>query len=212
MENFDCDSDSVSPDIWRDHFTSLLGAKVGPKNHDHEKYIQENIDKCNAIFDEPLTKVEILDAIKNLKNGKSASFDKVSNEMLKASMPTLLDPILLLFKTMIENSWYSNHWKSDILTPVHKTNAKDDLNNNRGIAVSSHFGKLFNAVLKNRLQKFCDINKIINPEQISGRKSSRPADHLTVIRFLIEKYALQGKKKTICMLFLRSNFVPQIAC
>ena len=30
----------------------------------------------------------------------------------------------------------------------------------------------------------------MSPEQISGRKSSRSADHLTVVRFLIEKYAI----------------------
>ena len=116
-------------------------------------------------------------------------------------MPTLLDPIFELFKTMINNSLYSNYWKLDILTPVHTKNAKDDPNNYRGIAVASHFGKLFNSVLKNRLQKFFDFNQIINPEQISGNKSARSADHLTVIRFLIEKYALQGKKRLYACFF-----------
>ena len=85
--NFDkrnsCDSDSISPEAWRDHFSGLLGPKVGAKK-EHEDYIQANIDKCNAIFEAPLTKVEILEAIKNLKNGKSTSFDLVSNEMIKA--------------------------------------------------------------------------------------------------------------------------------
>ena len=115
--------------------------------------------------------------------------------MIKASMPTLLDPIFELFKTMITNSIYSSHWKVDILSPVHKKLEKDDPNNYRGIAVASHFGKLFNSILKNRLQKFCDTYKIVSPEQISGRKSSRPADHLTVVRYFIEKYALNGRKK-----------------
>ena len=102
---------------------------------------------------------------------------------------------------MIENNLYSNHWKLDILSPVHKKGLKDDPNNYRGIAVASHFGKLFNSIMKNRLQKFCDTNNLINPEQISGRKSARSADHLTVIRFLIEKYALQGKKKLYACFF-----------
>ena len=83
----------------------------------------------------------------------------------------------------------------DILSPIYKKGVKDDPNNYRGIAVASHFGKLFNTILKNRLESFCDINKITNPAQISGRKGARTADHLTVIRFLIEKYSLQGKKK-----------------
>ena len=104
--------------------------------------------------------------------------------MIKASMPALLDPIFLLFKTLIENSLYPTTWKTDILSPIHKKGVKDDPNNYRGIAVASHFGKLFNSILKNRLESFCEINKIINPAQISGRKGARTADHLTVIRFL----------------------------
>ena len=122
-------------------------------------------------------------------------------------MPLLLDPILDLFTTMIENSLYSSFWKLDILSPIHKKGPKDDPNNFRGIAVASHFGKLFNTILKNRLQKFCDLKAIMKPEQISGKKGARSADHLTVIRFLIEKYALQGKKKLFdCFFDLRKAF------
>ena len=125
--------------------------------------------------------------------------------MIKASMPALLDPIYLLFNTLIENSLYPTSWKTDILSPIHKKGVKDDPNNYRGIAVASHFGKLFNTILKNRLESFCDINKIINPAQISGRKGARTADHLTMIRFLIEKYSLQGKKKLYACFFLSSE-------
>ena len=98
---------------------------------------------------------------------------------------------------MIKNSLYSKYWKVDILSPIHKKEAKDDPNNYRGIAVASHFGKLFNSILKNRLQKFCDLNNLISQEQISGKKSARTADHLTVVRYFIDKYALNGKKN--CM-------------
>ena len=191
----------LTPENWKDHFSELLGPKVGNREvHDgYEKYVKDNIENNNKIFEEPLKKSEILDAVKSLKNGKSTSFDSVSNEMIKASMPTLLDPIFQLFSTMISSSLYSSYWKLDILTPVHKKGVKNDPNNYRGIAVASHFGKLFNTVLKNRLQAFCDTSLTMRPEQISGKKGARTADHLTVIRFLIEKYAIQGKKKALCL-------------
>ena len=121
--------------------------------------------------------------------------------MIKSSVPTLLDPIFLLFDTMVKSSLYSSHWKTDILSPIHKKDAKDDPGNYRGIAVASHFGKLFNTILKNRLQNFCDTKNLISKEQISGKKSSRTADHLTVVRFFIEKYALNGRKKLFACFF-----------
>ena len=185
------------PINWRTHFSELLGPKIG-KTDQHlvlEDFIQSNVDSNNTIFEEPLKKSEILDAVKTLKNNKSTSFDFVSNEMLKNSMPVLLDPIFELFNTMINYSFYSSYWKLDILTPIHKKGVKDDANNYRGIAVASHFGKLFNTILKNRLQKFCDLTMIMKHEQISGKKGSRSADHLTIVRFLIEKYALKGGKR-----------------
>ena len=63
--------------------------------------------------------------------------------------------------------------------------------------LSSIFAANFGSslLLKNRLESFCEGNQLINPAQISGRKGARTADHMTVIRFLIEKYALQGNKK-----------------
>ena len=127
--------------------------------------------------------------------------------VIKASMPVLLDPILELFTTMINNSLYSNYWKLDILSPVHKKDVKDDANNYRGIAFASHYGKLFNYIMRNRLQKFSDLNKIIKPEQISCKQGARVVDHLTLIRFLIEKYALQGKTNLfVCYFDLKRAF------
>ena len=207
--NSNSDSDSVSPDNWQEHFSTLLGPNIekNQKQEFYENFVKNNIEDHNKIFQEPLKKSEILDAIKSLKNGKSSSFDLVTNEMIKASMPTLLDPVFQLFSTMISSSLYSSYWKLDILSPIHKKGVKNDPNNFRGIAVASHFGKLFNTVLKNRLQIFCDSSLIINPEQISGRKGARTADHLTVIRFLIEKYAMQGRKRLYaCFFDLRKAF------
>ena len=89
--NFDktkkVDSDAISPDDWRAHFSNLLGPKI-EKSDQHlrqEQFVKDNIDVHNEIFEQPLKKQEILEAIKNLKNNKSTSFDLVSNEMLKAS-------------------------------------------------------------------------------------------------------------------------------
>ena len=114
-----CDSDSVSPDDWENHFSNLLGQNIEKTqlHATYEKFIEENIDKSNAIFEQPLTKKEVLDAIKSLKNNKSVSFDLVLNEMIKASMPTLLDPIFEVFSTV-------KYWKVDILSPIHKKNEK----------------------------------------------------------------------------------------
>ena len=116
------DTDSISPEDWKSHFSDLLGPKITKNEHhnEYENFVSQNVEKCNQIFEKALDKNEILRAVKSLKNNKSSSFDRVTNEMIKASMPALLDPIFLLFKTLIENSLYPTTWKTDILSPIHK--------------------------------------------------------------------------------------------
>ena len=48
----------------------------------YENYIKENIDSCDHLFEKPLTKAEIIEAVKSLTNNKSASFDMITNEIL----------------------------------------------------------------------------------------------------------------------------------
>jgi hypothetical protein len=46
---------------------------------------------------------EILKAVHSLKNGKSASADLISNEMLKKAVPVLIKPLHKLFNFIFTN-------------------------------------------------------------------------------------------------------------
>ena len=121
-------------------------------------------------LDNPFTKSELLNGLKGLKNNKASSFDQISNEMLKVGGKIILEPLLKLFNSVLDNSFYPSAWKYDLLFPIHKSGVKDDPNNFRGIAIASCFGKLFTTFLRNRLQSFCDKEDIISKFQGSGKK------------------------------------------
>ena len=88
---------------------------------------------------------------------------------------------------------------NSILTPLHKTGELSDPNNFRGVAVSSCLGKLFNKILNTRLESKCVNEGLINDCQGSSKKGSRTANHLSIIRFLINKYVnASGKKLFAC--------------
>ena len=119
-----------------------------------DKYINENIDSFTTELDRGFSKSDFLESVATLQNNKSSSFDRVTNEMLKAGRHYIYKPILGLFNKILESSTYPSMWKLDILTPLHKSGDKSDINNYRGIAVSSCFGKLFNKMLQKRFEKF----------------------------------------------------------
>ena len=203
------DSDHVPPEDWYTHFQSLLGPKVPitPETLDIDKFIDENIDSFSTELDRAFSKSDFLESVATLENNKSSSFDKVTNEMLKAGRHYVYKPILNLFNKILDSSIYPSSWKLDILTPLHKSGDKSDTNNFRGIAVSSCFGKLFNKMLQKRFEKLAQKNHFISPSQGSGKAGSRTADHLLVLRFLVDKYVLgQGKKLYSCFVDLQKAF------
>ena len=200
------DTSGISPATWHSHFTNLLGKNV-ESDKDLEKLIDENIDLIDNELNEPFTFEELTIGLKDLKNNKASSFDRVSNEMLKTSGKILKNVFLHLFNSIRASSFYPTIWKKDILHPIHKSEEKDDPNNFRGIAISSCFGKLFTKLLRNRLQKLCDKNDVISKVQGSGKKATRTSDHLMVIKFLIDKIVKSQKKNLYaCFVDIKKAF------
>ena len=62
-----------------------------------------------------------------------------------------------------------------------------DSSNYRGITVSSCFGKLFNRIRFNRIDKYIEGNELIYPDQIRFRKRCRISDHILTLKTLIVK-------------------------
>ena len=120
-KNISDDSSFVSPQDWLSHFQSLLGPSVPSENDkDLSDYVEEHGDNFQTELDNKITKAEFLSCVSSLDNNKSTSFDKISNEMLKAAKLMLADPILSAFNSVLQNSIYPTQWSQDILTPLHK--------------------------------------------------------------------------------------------
>ena len=49
---------------------------------------------------------EIIEAIRSIRNGKTASTDLISNEMLKNAVPILIKPLQKLFNLIFKNETY----------------------------------------------------------------------------------------------------------
>ena len=58
----------------------------------------------------------------------------------------------------------------------------------------SCFGKLFTAVLNNRLNRYLEDMNILNEEQAGFRKSYSTTDHIFNLKCLIDLYLFRGKK------------------
>ena len=200
------DTGHVSPLKWREHFQGLLGPPV-EKNQTLEDYISDNCDLFSSELDWPFSFSEFTAAVKSLKNNKSPSIDRVSNEMLKVAHPVVGRQLLYIFNAVLATSSMPSVWKDNILTPLHKSGALDDPDNYQGIAVGLCVCKLFSKLLNKRLEVKVSSENLVSEQQGSVKCGSRTADHLLVVKFLIDKYVnLKGGKLFACFVHLRKCF------
>ena len=122
--------------------------------------------------------------------------------MLKNGIQPLSKPLLLIFNTILKFNLYPKEWKRDVLGPLHKSGVQTDVNNFWGLAFSSCLGKLFNSMLRKRLEKKCIENNFITRCQASGKPGAQTSDHLLVLKHIIHKYLKKNKKNYLFVIFI----------
>ena len=138
---------------------------------------------------------EIKAVLKKKKNGKSTT--DIKNEILKRGgdpMATLIYPLVLQF-------WRSENvakqWNHGLISSIWKKKGdQENLNNHRGITVSSAVGTIPEEILDDRIQKTIKFTQF----QAGGRKGCCPVDHIFIIRGIIS-YALHKNKRIILTMY-----------
>jgi hypothetical protein len=202
--------DKIHPSDWLNHFQSLGKSE----NFTYPQKLEEVLTKIPQLenvknfteLDFRIGKVEILRAIKDLKNGKSCGPDGISNELIKYSVNTMLDPLHKVFNLVLTSGIYPDCWAKGIIKPLHKKEDPSLPNNYRGITLTSVMGKLFNSILNNRIVDFLEKNQIMKSEQIGFRSKCRTSDHIFVIKALMDKYKKLKKPLYMCFIDFQKAF------
>ncbi len=83
----------------------------------------------------------------------------------------MLPTYVKLFNTILNTGIVPESWTVGIIKPIYKKNGDiNDPGNYRPITLLSCFGKLFTAVINNRLTKFAEENDVIRDSQAGFRK------------------------------------------
>ena len=157
---------------------------------------RENISQIKN----PFTLKELKEAIIKLKNKKASGPDGILAEMIKSSPEKLQNIILYLINKVVITCYYPKKWAEAITSLILKEGDEEDPNNYRAITVASAISKLLAIMLDNRLESFIRDNKLMTPLQIGFEKKARPADHLFVLKNLIDTYATNNKKLYACFI------------
>ena len=135
--------------LWKHHFKDLLGNPPKVTNEPITKIINKQLD----IKLGPFTKEELDSVLRKIKNRKAAGLDGIPPEVWKTRQ---FDDILLRQCNAVYNQNRIERWMKGCILPFPK---KGDLGldkNYRGITFTSIAAKIYNALLRNRIEPIKD--------------------------------------------------------
>ena len=111
----------------------------------------------------------------------------------------IIAPILCkLFNHMYVNCIYPSSWTKGIIVPIPKKGDINDVNNYRGITLSSILSKIFSILLDSRLREWAENNELLLNYQYGFRKAKSTVDCIFVLSSLIDKVINHENKKLYC--------------
>ena len=149
----------------------------------------------NTLINKPFTKKEVLDVIKKLKNNKACGIDNIINEFLKSCPVVIYDILLMFFNIILNTGIIPSVWSVSLIQPIYKGKGSlDDPDNYRGISLISCLGKMFTALINNRLTMYLDASNILGEEQAGFREKYSTSDHIFVLNTLINIYQTKNRQ------------------
>ena len=151
---------------WKQHFENLLG---NPPKITHEP-ITRIISKQLDIKLGPFTQEELDSVLRKIKNRKAAGLDEIPPEVWKTRQ---FDDILLRHCNAVYNQNPIDRWMKGCILPFPKKGDLGLAKNYRGITLTSIAAKIYNALLRNRIEPKID-NILRKTKMASEEIDARP--------------------------------------
>ena len=149
-------------------------------------------DDMNCEYNENIKAEEVHEAIRRVKSSKrSLDTDGIHPKMLKFCGQQFQVVLLILFKSAFAKGIWP--WQQGNVTLLKKPGKKkyNEIGSYRPITITSYIGKLFESILKKRLHKFLEDNKILSENQHGFRP------HYSTATYMLELISnIQDKIKT----------------
>uniref|UniRef100_H3AL42 Reverse transcriptase domain-containing protein n=1 Tax=Latimeria chalumnae TaxID=7897 RepID=H3AL42_LATCH len=174
---------------WREYFEKLLNEE-NPREE-----LPEGLPENHTAV-EGITKEEVVETMKKMKNRKATGPDEVPIEAFKEMKEMGLVVLTRLYRAIWEEGKMPNEWRESTLVPVFKKKGDVQDCNYRGIALMSHAMKLWERIIEKRLRKLVQISE----NQFGFCQERSTIDAIFALKILMEMY--REKRKDLHMVFV----------
>ena len=148
-----------------------------------------------------IQKDEIIKCIQKLKNNNSGGEDAIINEYIKTTSNQFIEIYEKLFNLIFDTGFIPESWVVGNIIPIYKNKGdSNDPKNFRPITLVSCLGKLFTAILSERLSKYSDDFFVMHENQCGFRQGYCTVDNLFTLYSFFE--LLKRKKKKMYCAFI----------
>ena len=192
--------ESISPVITNEY--------IGDINKQQEELNHTTLGKDRSVIGEKITFVDLEQNLQMLRNGKATGADYIPNEFLK-NMCMELKTELIDILNLHHNSFSTPaSWNKDVGVLIFKgyPNEKEKLKSFRGLSLGSNIGKLYERVLRSRIDKYVEENKILGEMQGAYRKNRSLLEQNFIMNQLLEISKRKKQKYYIIAIDLSKAF------
>ena len=147
----------------------------------------------SSIFLEDCTEYEVLEIIKELKNGKSSD---IPIGVIKRSSEIISPYLARLYNIHMTSGIFPNKFKTSKVTPIYKKGNKELIENYRPVSTLPVLGKIFEKIIYCRMYNFLAYKGILSNSQFGFRKG-HSTSHAVNYSSNIIKSALKEKNHVL---------------
>ena len=174
--------------LWKRHFENLLG---NPPKITHEP-ITRIISKQLDIKLGPFTQEELDSVLRKINNRKAAGLDEIPPEVWKTRQ---FYDILLRHCNAVYNQNPIDRWMKGCILPFPKKGDLGLAKNCRGITLTSIAAKIYNALLRKRIEP--KIDNILRKNQNGFRRNRPTTSQILTIRRILEGVRAKNLQATL---------------
>jgi ribonuclease HI len=182
--------------------SQYLSPDIAQLRHTEEATFMHPSPDNSTLFNQDFTLFELKKAINTLPSKEKATgSDFISNHMITHFPDTFLKVLLQFFQTCWSSGIVPSSWKDAIVIGIPKPGRPKHLASSyRPISLTPHISKLYERIVKVRLEQMLENNNIIPTCQAGFRKNRRCMEHVV---HLIEhvKRATCNKQTTVATFF-----------
>ena len=185
---------------WQEHFMEVLN-RPDPET---VAEVLDDSDISEQIEERPVTKLEIKNAIKDMKNGKAAGIDNITVEMMKADIDTTVNVLHDLLRLIWEEERIPEDWCKGLIVKLPKKGDLTNCGNWRGITLMPTAAKVMRKVIIKRISR--GVDKKLRKERGGFRSGRSTIEQIFVLRNIIEQSVEWNASLYICFVDYEKAF------